>query len=193
MLALARAATASCDRRSRRSCSRRWCSRCCVAPLLIQFAEPIVRRLTANDWLARAAQVTQIASHDDGAAGPRDRSAATAAAGRISRACSRRGDPVRRARHRPGARARGGGRRRVASSTATRAGARRWSRRPRARRARSSITFADTPTALKILHHVHAAAAGAAGDRAHASTTASSTRCSRPARRRSSPRCSRAA
>ncbi len=35
----------------------------CTAPLLIQFAEPIVRKLTANDWLARAAQVTQIAAH----------------------------------------------------------------------------------------------------------------------------------
>lgn len=33
-----------------------------VAPLQIQFIEPIVRRLTANDWLARAAQVTAIAS-----------------------------------------------------------------------------------------------------------------------------------
>jgi len=33
-----------------------------AAPLIIQFSEPIVRRLTANDWLARAAQVTQIAA-----------------------------------------------------------------------------------------------------------------------------------
>ena len=32
------------------------------APLVIQFAEPIVRKLTANDWLARAAQLTQIAA-----------------------------------------------------------------------------------------------------------------------------------
>jgi CPA2 family monovalent cation:H+ antiporter-2 len=32
------------------------------APLLIQFAEPLARRFTANDWLARAAQVTQIAA-----------------------------------------------------------------------------------------------------------------------------------
>jgi CPA2 family monovalent cation:H+ antiporter-2 len=32
------------------------------APLLIEFAEPLVRRLTANDWLSRAAQVTQIAA-----------------------------------------------------------------------------------------------------------------------------------
>ncbi len=32
------------------------------APFVIQFSEPVVRRLTANDWLARAAQVTQIAA-----------------------------------------------------------------------------------------------------------------------------------
>ncbi len=32
------------------------------APLLIEFAEPIVRKLTANDWLSRAAQITQIAA-----------------------------------------------------------------------------------------------------------------------------------
>jgi CPA2 family monovalent cation:H+ antiporter-2 len=33
-----------------------------AAPFMIQIAEPLVRRLTANDWLARAAQVTQIAA-----------------------------------------------------------------------------------------------------------------------------------
>jgi CPA2 family monovalent cation:H+ antiporter-2 len=33
-----------------------------AAPLLIQVAEPLARRLSANDWLARAAQVTQIAA-----------------------------------------------------------------------------------------------------------------------------------
>jgi CPA2 family monovalent cation:H+ antiporter-2 len=32
------------------------------APFLIQFSEPLIRKLTANDWLARAAQVTQIAA-----------------------------------------------------------------------------------------------------------------------------------
>jgi len=32
------------------------------APLLIHFAEPIVRKFTANDWLARAAQITRIAA-----------------------------------------------------------------------------------------------------------------------------------
>jgi monovalent cation:H+ antiporter-2, CPA2 family len=33
-----------------------------LSPIIIQFAEPIVRKLTANDWLARAAQLTQIAA-----------------------------------------------------------------------------------------------------------------------------------
>ena len=33
-----------------------------AAPFMIQLAEPLVRRMTANDWLARAAQVTQIAA-----------------------------------------------------------------------------------------------------------------------------------
>ena len=33
-----------------------------AAPLLIHFAEPIVRRFTANDWLLRAAQITRIAA-----------------------------------------------------------------------------------------------------------------------------------
>ena len=33
-----------------------------AAPLVIHFAEPIVRKLTANDWLARAAQITRIAA-----------------------------------------------------------------------------------------------------------------------------------
>ncbi len=33
-----------------------------AAPLVIHFAEPVVRKLTANDWLARAAQITRIAA-----------------------------------------------------------------------------------------------------------------------------------
>ena len=33
-----------------------------TAPFLIQFGEPLVRKFTANDWLARAAQLTQIAA-----------------------------------------------------------------------------------------------------------------------------------
>lgn len=33
-----------------------------IAPVVIQFVEPIVRRFTSSDWLARAAQLTEIAS-----------------------------------------------------------------------------------------------------------------------------------
>ena len=42
--------------RSRRSCSRRWCCRCSRRRSMIQFAEPLARRFTASDWLARAAR-----------------------------------------------------------------------------------------------------------------------------------------
>ena len=33
-----------------------------TAPFIIHFAEPIVKEFTANDWLARAAQITRIAA-----------------------------------------------------------------------------------------------------------------------------------
>jgi len=33
-----------------------------TAPLVIEFAEPLVRKVSASDWLARAAQLTQIAA-----------------------------------------------------------------------------------------------------------------------------------
>jgi CPA2 family monovalent cation:H+ antiporter-2 len=33
-----------------------------LAPVVIEFAEPLVRKLTANDWLARAAELTHIAA-----------------------------------------------------------------------------------------------------------------------------------
>ncbi len=33
-----------------------------TAPLVIHFAEPLVRKFTANDWLLRAAQITRIAA-----------------------------------------------------------------------------------------------------------------------------------
>ncbi|MEO8674134.1 MAG: monovalent cation:proton antiporter-2 (CPA2) family protein [Casimicrobiaceae bacterium] len=33
-----------------------------MAPFIIHFAEPIVKKFTANDWLARAAQITRIAA-----------------------------------------------------------------------------------------------------------------------------------
>ena len=34
-----------------------------IAPLVIDHADRIVRRLTANDWLARAAEITNVAAH----------------------------------------------------------------------------------------------------------------------------------
>jgi len=37
-----------------------------LAPLVIQFADPLVRKLTANDWLARAAELTRIAARTMG-------------------------------------------------------------------------------------------------------------------------------
>ena len=37
-----------------------------LAPVVIEFANPLVRRLTANDWLARAAELTQIAARTMG-------------------------------------------------------------------------------------------------------------------------------
>ena len=43
----------------------------------------------------------------------------------------------------------------ASSCTATRAGARRWSAAGLAKARAVAITFADTPVALKILHHVH--------------------------------------
>ena len=62
LLALARRAAGSCRRRSTQVVLAAMVLSMLSAPLLIHFAEPIVRRLTANDWLARAAQITQIAA-----------------------------------------------------------------------------------------------------------------------------------
>jgi CPA2 family monovalent cation:H+ antiporter-2 len=124
-----------------------------TAPLLIQFAEPIVRKLTANDWLARAAQVTQIAartmSHQDhviicgyGRSGQN-----------LARLLEREDIPyiaidadpdrVREAAGDGGSVVYGDASRRETLVSAGLAKARAV-----------AITFADTPVALKILHHV---------------------------------------
>jgi CPA2 family monovalent cation:H+ antiporter-2 len=55
----------------RRSCSRRWCCRC-SRRRCSSICRPIVRRFTANDWLARAAR-SRDRRDDDGAAESRDR------------------------------------------------------------------------------------------------------------------------
>jgi CPA2 family monovalent cation:H+ antiporter-2 len=123
------------------------------APLLIQFAEPLVRKLTANDWLAQAAHVTQIAvrsmARQDhviicgyGRSGQNlarllEREdiayiALDADPQRVSEAAGDGGNVVY-----------GDASRREALVSAGLAKARAV-----------AITFADTPTALKILHHV---------------------------------------
>jgi monovalent cation:H+ antiporter-2, CPA2 family len=123
------------------------------APLLIQFAEPLVHKLTANDWLARAAQVTQIAVRTMA----RQDHVIICGYGRsgqnLARLLEREdiayialdADPqrVREAAADGGSVVYGDASRREALISAGLAKARVV-----------AITFADTPTALKILHHV---------------------------------------
>ena len=124
------------------------------APLLIQFAEPLVRKLTANDWLARAAQVTQIAVRTMA----RQEHVIICGYGRsgqnLARLLEREdisfialdADPER-----VGEAADGGN---VAYGDATRRETLISAGLAKARAL--AITFADTPMALKILHQVQA-------------------------------------
>ena len=123
------------------------------APLMIQFAEPLVRKLTANDWLARAAQVTQIAARTMA----RQDHVIVCGYGRsgqnLVRLLEREdiayialdADPqrVREAAADGGSVVYGDASRREALSSAGLGKARAV-----------AITFADTPLALKILHQV---------------------------------------
>jgi CPA2 family monovalent cation:H+ antiporter-2 len=123
------------------------------APFLIHFSEPLVRRLTANDWLARAAQVTQIAAQ----AMARQHHVIVCGYGRSGQNLVRLleaeeigyialdSDPqrVREA-------ADGG------SVVYGDAGRRETLIAAGLMKARAiAVTFADTPAALKILHHAH--------------------------------------
>jgi monovalent cation:H+ antiporter-2, CPA2 family len=124
-----------------------------TAPLLIQFAEPLVRKLTANDWLARAAQVTQIAARTMA----RQDHVIICGYGRsgqnLARLLEREdiaylaldADPqrVREAAADGGNVVYGDASRRETLTSAGLAKARAV-----------AITFADTPTALKILHRI---------------------------------------
>ncbi len=124
------------------------------APLLIQFAEPIVRKFTANDWLARAAQITQIAATTMA----RQNHVIICGYGRSGQNLARLleaedipfialdADPerVREAAGDGSSVVYGDAGRREALVAAGLAKARAV-----------VITFADTPVALKILHHVH--------------------------------------
>jgi CPA2 family monovalent cation:H+ antiporter-2 len=125
-----------------------------TAPLLIQHSEPLVRRLTANDWLARAAQVTQIAARTMA----RQDHVIICGYGRsgqnLARLLEREdiayialdADPqrVREAAADGGSVVYGDASRREALTSAGLSKARAV-----------AITFADTNLALKILHNVH--------------------------------------
>ena len=124
-----------------------------AAPLLIQVAEPIARRLSANDWLARAAQVTQIAARTMA----RQEHVIICGFGRSGQNLARllekeeipfialEADPqrVREAAADGSSVVYGDAGRREALIAAGLAKARAI-----------AVTFADTATALKILHHV---------------------------------------
>ena len=124
------------------------------APLLIHFAEPLARRLTANDWLARAAQVTKIAAQTMA----RQEHVIICGFGRSGQNLARLleqedipfialdSDP-QRVRE---AAADGSS---VVYGDAGRRETLIASGLPKARAL--VVTFANTPTALKILHHAH--------------------------------------
>ncbi|HTP47055.1 MAG TPA: cation:proton antiporter [Casimicrobiaceae bacterium] len=124
-----------------------------AAPLLVHFAEPLVRKLTANDWLARAAQVTQIAAQSMS----RQEHVIICGFGRsgqnLARLLEREEIPFialdsdpQRVRE---AAADGTS---VVYGDAGRREALIAAGLPKARAL--AVTFADTPTAMKILHHV---------------------------------------
>jgi CPA2 family monovalent cation:H+ antiporter-2 len=125
-----------------------------AAPVLIQFIEPIVRRFTANDWLARAAQVTAIASQ----AMARQEHVIVCGYGRSGQNLARLLDAERipfvaldndpdRVREASGA---------GASVVYGDAGRRETLAAAGLAKARAVVvTFADVPLAVKILHQVH--------------------------------------
>jgi CPA2 family monovalent cation:H+ antiporter-2 len=124
------------------------------APLLIQYAEKIVRRLTANDWLARAAQITRIAATTMA----RQQHVIICGFGRSGQNLARLleaeeiayvaldADPER-------VRGAAGDGTSVVYGNASRKEALLAAGLAKARAV--VITFSDTPSALKILHHVH--------------------------------------
>ncbi|MEP7181768.1 MAG: monovalent cation:proton antiporter-2 (CPA2) family protein [Betaproteobacteria bacterium] len=126
------------------------------APLLIHFAEPLARKLTANDWLAQAAQLTRIAATTMA----RQDHVIICGFGRSGQNLARLleaediaflaldADPqrVREAAGEGGTVVYGDAGRKEALTAAGLAKARAV-----------VITFADVAAALKILHHVHEA------------------------------------
>ncbi len=122
-----------------------------AAPFMIQMAEPLVRRMTANDWLARAAQVTQIAARTIS----RQEHVIICGYGRsgqnLARLLDAEGVPFLALDSDPQrvAEADGG------SVVYADAGRREALTAAGLQKARAvAITFTDTAVALKILHHV---------------------------------------
>jgi monovalent cation:H+ antiporter-2, CPA2 family len=127
-----------------------------LAPFLIQFAEPLARRLTANDWLAQAAQITQIAARTI----TRQDHVVICGFGRSGQNLARLlqaeniafialdSDPERVSEAAADDNS-------VAYGDATRREALLAAGVAKARAV--AITFSDTPAALKILHHVQQA------------------------------------
>ena len=158
------------------------------APLLIQYAERIVRRLTANDWLARAAQITQIAATTMA----RQQHVIICGFGRSGQNLARLleaeeiayvaldADPER-------VRGAAGDGTSVVYGNASRKEALYAAGLAKARAV--VITFADTPAALKILHHVHEMRPELPVIVRTVDDEASSTACSTPAPRKSCPKC----
>jgi len=124
-----------------------------AAPLMIQFADPLARRFAAGDWLARAAEVTQIAARSMA----RQEHVIVCGFGRTGQNLARLleqeeipfialdSDPqrVREAAAEGSSVVYGDAGRREALIAAG---------LPKARAV--AVTFADTPTALRILNHV---------------------------------------
>ncbi len=125
-----------------------------ASPVVIQFAEPIARKLTANDWLARAAQLTTIAS----TAMVRQEHVLICGYGRSGQNLARlleREDIAFVALDNDPQRVREAA---IGGSSVVYGDASRREALVAAgvNKAKAVvITFADTPTAVRILHHVH--------------------------------------
>jgi CPA2 family monovalent cation:H+ antiporter-2 len=124
-----------------------------AAPLLIQHAERWVRKLTANDWLARAAELTQVAARTMS----RQDHVIVCGFGRsgqnLVRLFEREDIPYVALDTDPQRVREAGDGTSVIYGDASRRETLMSAGLAKARAV--VITFADTPTAVKILHHVH--------------------------------------
>ena len=125
----------------------------CAAPIVIHFAEPIVRKLTANDWLARAAQVTQIAARSMALTDHIIVCGYGRSGQNLARLLEAEDIPFVAMDADPDRVSEAAGGSNVVYGDASRREALTSAGLAKARAV--AITFASTPIALKILHHVH--------------------------------------